>query len=103
MPSGPRGGSGTGNLWKFSPGGDPGDIFGLSEEYLAEGELEDGGVHGLYIILGAMGREVSATVLSYEGVVGVGSPLIRFDPKRSGPMDVTALHTLRENFRAAEC
>ena len=55
------------------------------------------------MILGAMGREVSATVLSHEGVVGVGSPLIRLDPKRSGPMGVTALRTSREKLRSAGC
>ena len=30
-------------------------------------------------MLGALGRDASASVLSYEGIVGVGSPIVRFE------------------------
>ncbi len=57
-------------------------VFGLSDEDIAMGELEAGGLHGLYMLLGAIGTLPVASVLSYEGIVGVGSPIIRFEPAR---------------------
>ncbi len=57
-------------------------VFGLTDEEIALGELEEGGLHGLYMLLGAMGTFPVASVLSYEGIVGVGSPIIRFESAR---------------------
>lgn len=64
--------------------GDSGFVFSLSEEDIAEGELEAGGLHGLYMMLGAWDSPPAASVLSYEGIVGVGSPIIRFEPSQQG-------------------
>ncbi len=61
-------------------GGAPESIFDCSEEEIAAAELEAGGLHALYMLLGAMGAKPSASVFSYEGVVGVGSPIVRFAP-----------------------
>ncbi len=60
--------------------GDSQFVFGLSDGEIAEGELEAGGLHGLYMMFSAWDAPPAASVLSYEGIVGVGSPIIRFDP-----------------------
>lgn len=59
-------------------GGKAEAVFGYSEEEIAAGELERGGLHGLFMLLGALGPNPRATVLSYEGIVGVGSPIVQF-------------------------
>ncbi len=55
-------------------------IFGYTEEEIAAGELEAGGLHGLYMLLGALRPKPAVSILSYEGIVGVGSPILRFEP-----------------------
>lgn len=76
---------GPGKLWDERllaqlTGGEPEAVFGYSDEDVAEGELEDGGLHGLYMLFGALGPAPRAAVLSYEGIVGVGSPIVQFLP-----------------------
>ncbi|MBT3433132.1 MAG: hypothetical protein HOC91_01375 [Nitrospinaceae bacterium] len=61
--------------------GCPEDIFSYTDTEIAGGELEAGGLHGLYMLLGALGPKPSTKVLSYEGIVGVGSPIIEFERK----------------------
>ena len=75
-----------GEVWdrkfmKILTDGDLSEIFRLPDGEIAEGELEAGGLHGLYMLFGAMRGDLSASVLSYEGIVGVGSPVVRFDQK----------------------
>ncbi len=66
---------------KILTDGNPVDIFRLPDGEIASGEFEAGGLHGLYMLFGAMGGDLSASVLSYEGIVGVGSPIVRFEQK----------------------
>ncbi|MFQ5694272.1 MAG: hypothetical protein ACE5IM_14705, partial [Nitrospinota bacterium] len=60
--------------------GEPEAVFGYSQEEIAAAELEAGGLHGLFMLLGALGPKPSVSVLSYEGIIGVGSPIVRFEP-----------------------
>ncbi|MDA0999711.1 MAG: hypothetical protein O2807_04215 [bacterium] len=55
-------------------------VFGYTDKDVAEGELEAGGLHALYMLLGALGPGPAADLLSYEGIVGVGSPVVQFEP-----------------------
>ncbi len=70
------------NFMDYLTKGECESVFNLSDEEIALAELEAGGLHGLYLLLGALGTLPVASVLSYEGIVGVGSPIIRFEPAR---------------------
>ncbi|MEE9257739.1 MAG: hypothetical protein V3V56_11300, partial [bacterium] len=70
------------NFMDYLTKGECESVFNLSEEEIALAELEAGGLHGLYLLLGALGTLPVPSVLSYEGIGGVGSPIIRFEPAR---------------------
>ncbi|MBI4252049.1 MAG: hypothetical protein HY618_06270 [Candidatus Tectomicrobia bacterium] len=60
-------------------GGSPEAVLGYTEAEVAAGQVEEGGLHGLFTLLGALGPGARGSVLSYEGIVGVGSPIVRFE------------------------
>lgn len=65
-------------------GGRPEGVMDLTEAELAEGGLEEGGLHALYTLLGAVGKGALVRILSYEGIVGVGSAVVGFELRPAG-------------------
>ncbi len=62
--------------------GEPDALASLSNEEVTLAQLEAGGLHGLYMLLGALGTFPVASVPGYKGIVGIGSSIIRFEPAR---------------------